>query len=109
MKPQYRPHHAPKVPSQEPNCDLELLQELVGPTGAWRSWSSQPGAHCHCRRQKNTARAEPPAARLHHHDPGLAQALGAFIRQPSFTSHTRLKTAAIAAWMMQVPEAKEGH
>mmetsp|Transcript_18274 Transcript_18274/g.42855 ORF Transcript_18274/g.42855 Transcript_18274/m.42855 type:complete len:227 (-) Transcript_18274:31-711(-) len=47
-----------KVPSQEPSCDLELLQELVGPTGAWRSWSSQ----------------------LHHHDPGLAQALGAFIR-----------------------------
>ncbi|CAE7201473.1 SLC2A3, partial [Symbiodinium pilosum] len=46
-----------EVPVPEP-ADLELLKELVGPTGAWRSWSSQ----------------------LHHHDPGLAHALGAFIQ-----------------------------
>ena len=36
----------------------ELLKHLVSETGAWKSWSSQ----------------------LHHHDRGLAQALGAFLQ-----------------------------
>ncbi|CAL1153563.1 unnamed protein product [Cladocopium goreaui] len=39
------------------DIDEELLEELVGSTGAWKSWSSQ----------------------LHHHDRGLEQALTAFL------------------------------
>ena len=60
-------------------ADLELLKELVGPTGAWRSWSSQFRTRPVSDMQVFLSRSF-ELTRLHHHDPGLAHALGAFIQ-----------------------------
>ena len=73
----------------------ELLKELVGSTGAWKSWSSQflgrmekaPGINQYHQllatsglRLMDLVKSY-PHCRLHHHDRGLEQALTAFLAQ----------------------------
>ena len=91
--------------------EFEMLKELVGDTGAWKSWSSQCGFQANSKRSwlfwvkviawhlvfwwflnakwshqrvnhytLKLSKSIYHKVRLHHHDRGLAQALGAFLQ-----------------------------
>ena len=49
-----------QVPLPEPGADFELLKELVGPTGAWKGWSSQLGAEALLRKTKPLGCSQAP-------------------------------------------------